>query len=98
MMNPFTTVMISSFLCSLKRYRALFRVETCRRSSNPSSENFFHGNLTVLDQGEHWLVVEKTPSVVCHHSDWVGSRSREEIPMLQRTREAFSGRRVNLVQ
>eukprot|EP00977_Amphora_coffeiformis_P004636 scaffold1000_cov166-Amphora_coffeaeformis.AAC.26 len=98
MTNPFAIVMISSFLSSLKSYRGVFCATTCRRFSSPSSDNFFRGDLTVLDQGEHWLVVEKTPSVVCHHSECVGSRQRQEVPMLQRTRDAFSGRRVNLVQ
>jgi tRNA pseudouridine65 synthase len=48
------------------------------------------------------VVVDKPPGVVCHHSDWSGSRKRQrqerypEVPMLQRTREAI-GERVNLV-
>lgn len=64
------------------------------------SEPFiFNGTVTILQQGEHHVVVSKPPSVVCHHSDWSGSRSSKnspEIPMLQRAREAI-GERVNLV-
>lgn len=55
------------------------------------------GNLTILDHNEHYLVVEKTPAVVCHHSEWTGSRARQEVPMLQRVREATGGRHVNLI-
>jgi tRNA pseudouridine65 synthase len=54
------------------------------------------GNVTVLDQNEHYLVVSKPPAVVCHHSQETGSRSNKEVPMLQRVREA-TGKRVNLV-
>jgi len=60
----------------------------------------FRENVTILEEGEHYVVVSKPPSVVCHHSDWTGSRSSKtrvpQIPMLQRTREAI-GERVNLV-
>eukprot|EP00980_Cylindrotheca_fusiformis_P028452 scaffold22599_cov139-Cylindrotheca_fusiformis.AAC.43 len=60
----------------------------------------FNGTVTILDQAEHYLVVDKPPTVVCHHSDWSGSRSKKkvipEVPMLQRTREAVQ-ERVNLV-
>lgn len=59
--------------------------------------NVYHihsGNVTILDQNEHYLVVSKPPAVVCHHS--AGSRSNQEVPMLQRVREA-TGKRVNLV-
>lgn len=71
----------------------------------------FNGTVTILEMGEHHVVVDKPPGVVCHHSDWSGSRSsrktskrqglREtksfpEVPMLQRAREAV-GERVNLI-
>lgn len=60
--------------------------------------SFHRGNLTVLDSTQqHYIVVEKTPAVVCHHSEWTGSRSRQEVPMLQRVREAMHGRHVNLI-
>jgi tRNA pseudouridine65 synthase len=52
------------------------------------------GNVTILDQNEHYLVLSKPPAVVCHHN--AGSRSNQEVPMLQRVREA-TGRKVNLV-
>ena len=49
------------------------------------------------------MVVAKPPSVLCHHSDWAGSKSKKrkesdapEIPMLQRVRNAV-GERVNVV-
>jgi len=67
-------------------------------------------NVTILEQGPHHMVVAKPPGVVCHHGGRVGSRSRkkknmeqddeeaEEIPMLQRVRDALGGKRhVNLV-
>ena len=60
----------------------------------------FHGNVDILDRDEHYVVVSKPHSVVCHHSDWTGSKKRKddvpEIPMLQRTRQAI-GERINLV-
>ena len=54
------------------------------------------GNVTILARGDDYLVVDKPPAVVCHHSEWTGSRSQLEIPMLQRIREAV-GSRINLV-
>jgi tRNA pseudouridine65 synthase len=60
----------------------------------------FNGTVTILDRGEHYVVVAKPPTVICHHSEWSGSRSKKrtvpEVPMLQRTREAVQ-ERVNLV-
>lgn len=79
--------------------------------SEQNSDNSFikNGTVTVLDRGRHHLVVAKPPTVVVHHSGWVGSRSSSkqiknkskeepeiEIPMLQRVREAV-GQRINLV-
>jgi 23S rRNA-/tRNA-specific pseudouridylate synthase len=49
----------------------------------------------ILDQNDSYLVVNKPPAVVCHHSPWAGLR-QGEIPMLQRIREQVQ-RRVNLV-
>jgi tRNA pseudouridine65 synthase len=66
-------------------------------SAIDDNDDVYHvhsGNVTILDQNEHYLVVSKPPAVVCHHS--AGSRSNQEVPMLQRVREA-TGRRVNLV-
>jgi len=71
-------------------------------SVNPDA-NFrkFNGTVTILDRSLHHLVVAKPPTVLCHHSDWAGSRSKKkqdnpEIPMLQRVRNAV-GERVNVV-
>jgi len=55
----------------------------------------------ILSRGEHHVVVEKPPAVVCHHSAWTGTRSEERrlyepTPMLQRVRDAV-GRRVNVI-
>lgn len=64
------------------------------------SSYVFNGTVSILEQGEHHVVVSKPPAVVCHHSEWTGSRSSKktvpEVPMLQRTREAV-GEKVNLV-
>lgn len=54
-------------------------------------------NVTILEQTAQYVVVSKPPGVVCHHSDWTGSKSRHEIPMVQRTRNAMGGKRVNLI-
>jgi 23S rRNA-/tRNA-specific pseudouridylate synthase len=40
-------------------------------------------NVTILDRGLHHIVVEKPPSVVCHHSDWSGSRNRKRLHQQQ---------------
>ncbi|KAL7560659.1 hypothetical protein ACA910_001341 [Epithemia clementina (nom. ined.)] len=60
-------------------------------------DGFVKDCVSILDQGDHWLVVAKPPGVVCHHSDWTGSRSRNEDPMVQRVRRTLGGRRINLV-
>lgn len=60
----------------------------------------YNGTITILDRGEHHLVLAKPPAVLCHHSEWAGSRSKKrdtpEIPMLQRVRQAL-GERVNVI-
>jgi RNA pseudouridylate synthase len=38
----------------------------------------------ILDQNEYYLVVEKPPSVVCHHSPWTGLRKRKQQQQRQR--------------
>lgn len=79
--------------------------------ANNEDENIqtFYGNVTILDRGKHHIVVAKPPSVLCHHSNWAGSRSHQkkknhminpnepEIPMLQRVRQAMKGNHVNLI-
>jgi len=57
--------------------------------------------INILSQGPYHVVVEKPPTIVCHHSSWTGKRSEirrllEPTPMLQRVRDLV-GRRVNLV-
>lgn len=73
---------------------------TCVGSQTTASElsSSSFPPLEILDQNEHYLVANKPASVVCHHSEWTGSRGKAEpdIPMLQRVREQ-TGRRVNLV-
>lgn len=71
---------------------ALLRATPILNTTNVASEN-----ITIIERTNDYLVVLKPPSVVCHHSDWTGSRSRAEVPMLQRVREALNGRRVNLI-
>ncbi len=61
----------------------------------------FNGTVSILDRGKHHLVVGKPPGVLCHRSDWSGSKKKKkntipEVPMLQRAREA-AGERVNLI-
>ncbi|KAL3786494.1 hypothetical protein HJC23_010660 [Cyclotella cryptica] len=60
------------------------------------------GSVEILSQGENFVIANKPPTVVVHHSSWTGSRSnpkrrlKEATPMLQRVRDA-TGRRVNAV-
>jgi len=60
------------------------------------------GDVDILVQSDHYVVVRKPPVVVVHHSNWTGKRSdpkrrwKQIIPMLQRVRDK-TGRRVNLV-
>jgi tRNA pseudouridine65 synthase len=60
----------------------------------------FNATVSILEQGDHHIVAMKPPTVICHHSDWSGSKSSKNtepvVPMLQRVREAV-GERVNLV-
>jgi tRNA pseudouridine65 synthase len=56
------------------------------------------GQVRILYQNDQYLVASKPPAVVCHHSEWSGSRNSEpEVPMIQRVRQAIGGRHVNLV-
>jgi 23S rRNA-/tRNA-specific pseudouridylate synthase len=54
----------------------------------------------ILTQGEHFVVVEKPPSVLCHFSKWSNklptTGNVEPTAMLQRVRDA-TGQSVNLV-
>lgn len=52
--------------------------------------------VTILSRGPNHIIAMKPPSVLCHHSNWAGSRKRTlkigeepEIPMLQRVRDAI---------
>ncbi|KAL9187288.1 hypothetical protein ACHAXT_001391 [Thalassiosira profunda] len=60
------------------------------------------GDVEILEQGEHYVVAAKPPTVVCHRSNWTKERNvskekwKENSPMLQRVRDK-TGRRVNLV-
>mmetsp|Transcript_38344 Transcript_38344/g.92748 ORF Transcript_38344/g.92748 Transcript_38344/m.92748 type:complete len:360 (+) Transcript_38344:9-1088(+) len=88
-------------LFSLSSSRSTDAEAPKKKARNKRSEPYiFNGTVTIVDRGEHHVVVAKPPTVVCHHSDWSGSRSKKrtvpEIPMLQRTREAVQ-ERVNLV-
>mmetsp|Transcript_13431 Transcript_13431/g.25220 ORF Transcript_13431/g.25220 Transcript_13431/m.25220 type:complete len:497 (+) Transcript_13431:48-1538(+) len=64
----------------------------------------FDLDVEVLDQGEHYVVVNKPPSIVVHHSPWTRNRSSnqktsdrvEPTPLLQRVREKI-GKKVNPV-
>ena len=56
-------------------------------------------DVEILEQGDHYAIARKPPSVVVHHSSWTGKKSdakrwREATPMLQRVRDK-TGRRVN---
>jgi tRNA pseudouridine65 synthase len=59
-------------------------------------------HVEILEQGDHYVVANKAPSVVVHHSSWTGKisdpkrRWKEATPMLQRVRDATK-RTVNLV-
>ena len=86
---------VVSTLSSLRGFAS--RSTTKDDDAQESTDNVVRGNVTILDQNEHYLVVAKTPAVVCHHSEWTGSWSRQELPMIQRVRQATGGRHVNLV-
>lgn len=67
-----------------------------KRSCLSSTEKNDAISVEFVEQTEHYLVVSKPASVVCHHSDWTGSRKSNEVPMLQRIRVALD-RKINLV-
>lgn len=54
----------------------------------------------ILEQNDNYVIVEKPPCVVVHHSSWTRWRGqgdeKETTPMLQRVRNT-TGRKVNLV-
>lgn len=85
-------------LC-LKSEAELIKTTTERTEAEPiktsSSCTATERTVTILERGPNHIVVLKPPSVVCHHSGWAGSRSRQkrgeepEIPMLQRVRDAL---------
>ena len=86
---------------STARFLSLHATGTNQNKEEKKEEApyIFNGMVTILEEGEHHVVVSKPPGVVCHHSEWSGSRNKKtepEVPMLQRTREAV-GERVNLV-
>jgi len=59
-------------------------------------------DVEILAQGENYVVANKPPSVVVHHSSWTGKKTdpkrrwNEATPMLQRVRDK-TGKRVNPV-
>ena len=98
------------------RRRLLFSQGSVLFYSVPASDGFVAGEqselakntvdeipkASILEQSDHYLVVAKPPSVLCHHSAWAGSRSdlnrqANSTPMVQRVRDTLGGRRVNLV-
>lgn len=81
------------------------RVPSLKSTASDLSEEepyIFNGTVSILDRGANHLVVSKPPGVLCHRSDWSGSKKKKnsrgppEVPMLQRAREAV-GERVNLI-
>lgn len=81
---------------SHKRFRQLENAVEVPSRHNTVPCKIVTGNLSVLIETGQYVVVYKPPSVVCHHSSWTGSREID-FPMLQRVRQAFGGRRVNLI-
>lgn len=96
----FATKVGRAFIPPIRRFAATVRPVNGLASQDAVDPYIYHGTVVVVQEGEHHVVVCKPPSVVCHHSEWSGSRSSKrtvpEVPMLQRTREAV-GERVNLV-
>ena len=60
------------------------------------------GKVDILFQGNNFVIANKPPAVIAHHSSWTYTRSdprrrwKEPTPMLQRVRDA-TGKRVNLI-
>jgi len=73
------------------------RISSSTEQSTVTQSTAEQGHVTILDKNECYVVASKPPSVVCHHSDYTGSRASGSVPMLQRTREALGGKRINLV-
>jgi tRNA pseudouridine65 synthase len=76
--------------------RYAFHLENYNEHEYELSSESVIGNVSVLLETDHYVVVDKPPGVVCHHSSWTGSR-KSDYPMLQRVRQAFGGRHVNLI-
>jgi tRNA pseudouridine65 synthase len=66
------------------------------------SKNDEGDDVEILAQGKYYVVANKPPSVVVHHSSWTGKKSdpnrrwKEATPMLQRVRDK-TGKKVNPV-
>ena len=60
------------------------------------------GKVEILSQGKNFVVANKPPAVVAHHSSWTYTRAdprrrwKEPTPMLQRVRDHLN-KRVNLI-
>ena len=92
-----------AFIRSTHNYHTLLYsyVEKEGASSSKSTVSLVDPNksnrkVTILSRGPNHIIAMKPPSVVCHHSNWTGSRKRKlkvgeepEIPMLQRVRDAI---------
>lgn len=70
---------------------------TPRNTQEPPSSSWKQKReekIWILDKGENHAVVYKPPSVICHHSEWSGSKAKaqrdeEPTPMLQRVRDGL---------
>lgn len=78
-----------SHLFLLRSSKTIDQATSCNQLEN------LDRNVTILSRGPNYIVALKPPSVVCHHSGYTGSRSKQkrgeipEIPMLQRVRDAI---------
>ena len=95
-MRAFAIVWLFCRLSSGKCFRPICNLpfttsQLCQTKTNDADKE---RTVTILQRGPNHIIVVKPPSVVCHHSGWTGSRSKQkrgeepEIPMLQRVRDA----------
>ena len=91
-----TAFVITSRRSVDRSFTSRIRLEESSRIDDDDFVNNIDRTVTILSRGPNHIIAMKPPSVVCHHSNWAGSRKKKlkigevpEIPMLQRVRDAI---------
>lgn len=89
--TPVSTIRLSPMIHKRQKMNAATNSDGDNDDANINIDR----TVTILQRSSKHIVALKPPSVVCHHSGWTGSRSKQkrgeepEVPMLQRVRDAL---------